>query len=177
MASYKDIPKFPKSYYTVSIAWDFLEDQIAKPRGGCTLNMDPDFQRGHVWTEDQQIAFVEYRLMGGESGGVIITNFPGWMGDFKGPFDLIDGKQRITAVRRFLNNEIRVFGRLRSEFEDDHYLMSMYFDWRVMCLESRADILQVYLNLNAGGTPHSPMEITKVRLMLWKELEKTDGRK
>ncbi len=32
------------------------------------LQLNPDFQRGHVWAEEQQIAFVEFILRGGMTG-------------------------------------------------------------------------------------------------------------
>ena len=31
------------------------------------LQFNPDFQRGHVWTEGQQIAFMEFLLKGGKT--------------------------------------------------------------------------------------------------------------
>lgn len=31
------------------------------------LNMEPNFQRSHVWTDEQQIAFLEYFSKGGKS--------------------------------------------------------------------------------------------------------------
>ena len=38
------------------------------------LQLNPEFQRGHVWTEEQQIAWVEYYLRGGKSGNTIYLN-------------------------------------------------------------------------------------------------------
>ena len=45
---------------------EYIDREIAE---GLVLN--PDFQRGHVWTEEQQTAYIEYLLMGGMSGRTI----------------------------------------------------------------------------------------------------------
>jgi len=37
--------------------------------------------------------------------------------------------------------------------------MSADFLWCVCTLETREEMLQLYLNINAGGTPHSPEEL------------------
>ena len=81
------------------------------------LQLNPDFQRGHVWTPQQQSRFMEYTLRGGRSGQVIYFNQPGWhLSVAAGAYnDLIcvDGLQRLTAIQRFMANEIPAFGQLR----------------------------------------------------------------
>lgn len=161
-----DLPQFPTAAYEVDVSWDYLEDWIALTNP--PLNLDPDYQRGHVWTEAQQIAYVEFVLMRGETSRSIICNCPGWHGDMRGPYELVDGLQRITAVRRFMRDDIRAFGHLRSQLRGSFRLWAR-FAWRVMDLPTRADVLKLYLLLNSGGTPHSPEEIARVRELLAKE--------
>ncbi|MFA5186529.1 MAG: hypothetical protein WC551_08655 [Patescibacteria group bacterium] len=155
-----DIPQFPRSYYQCNIPWWDLEDSLRRyiTRG---LDLNPEFQRGHVWTEAQQIAYVEYRLQGGESGRDIYTNCSGWMDDYRGPFVLVDGLQRIEAVRKFLRGEMLVFGE---KFEGT--TGSVDFILHIAALDNQADVLRWYINFNSGGTPHSPEEIDRVRKML-----------
>ena len=38
------------------------------------VDLKPDFQREHVWTKEQQIAYLEYRFKGGRSGDTIYFN-------------------------------------------------------------------------------------------------------
>lgn len=167
---FRDIPQFPRAGYSVHVGWDYLEEHIDRARGDAgPLVMCPDYQRGHVWTEAQQIAFVEYGLMGGESSMTITTNCPGWGRDYRGPYELVDGLQRVTAVLRFLRNEVPAFGSLRSEFEDRMSLVSTRFEWRVLSLPTRAEVLRLYLLMNSGGVVHSPEEIARVRALLDKE--------
>lgn len=170
--SFADIPRFPTARYQVTVGWDYLERHLASldDRGTNNqfggLNMDPDYQRGHVWTREQQTAFVEYQLMGGEIGRSVIFNSPDWNTSNKRPTELVDGKQRITAVLAFLHDEIPAFGSLRSEYTGSMRLTQTHFDFRVCVLDSREEILQLYLNINAGGTPHTKAEIDRVRALL-----------
>ena len=124
-----------------------------------------DFQRGHVWTEAQQVAFIEHMLRGGD-GGILRFNQPGWMGDWKGDMEVVDGLQRIQAVLLFQSNEIRAFGSLRREYTDHTRLMRARFVLQVNNLKTRAEVLRWYLELNASGTPHTEAELDRVRAMM-----------
>ncbi|MCB0539978.1 MAG: hypothetical protein KDE33_20845, partial [Bacteroidetes bacterium] len=92
---------------------------------------------------------------------------PGWGHDYKGVMQLVDGKQRLRAVTKFMNNELRAFGTLYSEFTGflPHYA---HFIFMVNDLQTEAEVLQWYLEINGGGTPHTEDELNKVRRMLKK---------
>jgi len=136
------------------------------------LEMNPDFQRGNVWTEYQQIKFVESILKGGaKNARVIYLNNPNWMRyNYRKyeDFVCVDGLQRYTAIKRFINNEIKVFWYYYSEFEDS---LRMKHDMRINIndLPTRKDVLQWYLQMNTGGTVHTEEEINRVKMLLEKE--------
>jgi len=138
------------------------------------LEMNPDFQRGHVWTEDQQIAFVESVLKGGaKNARVIYLNNSNWMKYIDRPykdFVCVDGLQRYTAIKRFINNEIKVFGFYYNEFEDR---LRGKHDMKINVndLPTRKDVLEWYIQFNAGGTIHTEEEINRVKKLLEKETE------
>lgn len=163
---YQDIPQFTKSAgYRVNVTWNYLESWI-ESQLEINLDLDPDFQRAHVWTEDQQRRYVEFVLRGGQSGKDVFFNCVGWMGNFRGPFVLVDGKQRIEAVRRFLGDDLAIFsGHLHRDIGgfipvDANFLV------HVNNLETRAEVLQWYLDLNEGGVVHTQAELNKVRELL-----------
>jgi hypothetical protein len=165
--NWKTIPKFPQIYYRINISWDFLEDQLNKFVNEYKLDLNPDFQRGHVWTEEQQIKFVEYAVSEPQSGLEIYFNHPGWMSSYKGDFVLVDGKQRLEAARRFLNNEIPAYGYYRKEFRgQDTIPSSIQFFFNIAKLQTRKDVLKWYLDFNSGGTPHSKEELERVKQLL-----------
>lgn len=166
---FSEIPKFPRANYTVHVSWKELEHHISKDEG-LPFVMEPDYQRGHVWSDEQRSAFVEYGLMGGENSMVITTNCPGWMDGWEGPYELVDGLQRVTAVLKFLRGEIPAFGLRIHEFKDKLlFTTAPNFVWRVCVLPTREEVLKLYLLLNSGGVVHSPEEISRVRGLLERE--------
>jgi len=162
------IEKFPQAHYEINVGWDYVEDWL---KGQEPLDLDPDFQRMHVWKPDQQTAYVEFILRGGESSRVLYWNHPNWMGSFEGKLTLIDGKQRLEAVRAFLRNEVPVFGGHLFSDLDARSVRIAHADFRmrVASLKTRKDELNWYLAINAGGTPHSKKELDRVRALLAKE--------
>jgi hypothetical protein len=93
------IKKLQRSATTISIAGFHEQNQLQK------YNFEPPYQRRSVWTDEKQSYFIDS----------ILRNFPippiflhrkidsdsGRM-----TFDVIDGKQRLTAIARFIGNEI-----------------------------------------------------------------------
>ena len=78
----------------------------------------------------------------------------------------VDGLQRLTAMRRFLKNEIPIFGTYCNEFEDSNALYSIPIKFNVNCLQTRKEMLQWYIDMNSGGTIHSEEEINRVKKLL-----------
>ncbi len=172
MPRFQDIPKFPRAHFEVTVGWTYLEIQLNEFDSNGQLDLDPDFQREHVWTKEQQESYVEYILMGGEVARNIIFNCATWPRSITEPITLIDGKQRLEAVRAFMRNELPAFGAMYDDYEDRPDTLSVArFSFRICGLESREDILNLYLSINAGGTPHTQKELNRVRLMLNGELE------
>lgn len=178
MPKLKDIPQYVnhRSCYHVDVAWPYMQQKwIPAQIEEEGLQLIPEFQRGHVWTEQQQIAFVEFKLSGGQSGDAILFNYPYMRKGEIGPdvykdYVLVDGLQRLTAVDRFLKNEIPAFGKNLNQWEDGAVYVRHEMRWSVYVheLQTEADVLQWYLQLNAGGTPHSKEEITRVTALLEK---------
>jgi hypothetical protein len=173
---FQDIPQFTRhASYRVDVPWHMLEDQMNRSGEGVEggLQMDPDFQRAHVWTEEQQIRYIEFCLRGGMTGRDVYWNCPNFNAMRRqGPFVLVDGKQRLTAILRFLHNEIPAFGHKFSNYGDRLPFMEARVSWWVNDLPTRAEVLQWYCDLNSGGTIHTPEEIEKVKALLAAEKAK-----
>jgi uncharacterized protein with ParB-like and HNH nuclease domain len=168
---YRDIPQYTSqgNYSPTMRLREFIKwiDENIEELG---LQLNPDFQRGHVWTEEQQIKYIEHLLKGGRTANVIYFNHPNWMGSWKGDFVCVDGLQRTTAIQRFMNNEIPVFGIYLDEFEDkDYMLRSIEIIVNVNNLKTRKEVLQWYIEFNSAGTIHTEEEINRVKLLLEKE--------
>jgi len=174
-----DIPRFinPPNY-EIHSNWGYLEAQLEQwgkrnvDSNWLGLDLDPDFQRGHVWDEAKQIAYVEFCLKGGQSSRQLLFNHPNWQGSYVGEMILVDGKQRLEAARKFVRNELPVFdGSYLFNFDDPKRLLrssDAHFVIKVNNLKTRKEILQWYLDLNTGGVVHTDEEINKVKELLKK---------
>ena len=75
----KDIPQFTSDgSYKIDLPVHSLVRWVEEMEQNLHLQLCPDFQRGHVWTEDQQIKWLEYFFMGGKSGKTLYFNSPSW---------------------------------------------------------------------------------------------------
>ena len=138
------------------------------------LDINPDFQRGHVWTENQQILFIESILRGGaKNARTIYLNHPNWMrtnSKTYNEFVCVYGLQRYTTIKKFMNNEIKVLGYYYKEFTGRLRMMhDMYIN--VNDLPSKKDVLRWYLEMNSCGTVHTQEEIDRVKKLLEEEGE------
>jgi hypothetical protein len=115
----------------------------------------PKWQRGLVWTEAQDIAFIQSAWR-----GLPLGTFSFNMVHDGSELDwiLIDGQQRMHAIERYINDEFAVFGYRFSEVtEVDRRIWGM----RIMfpsyrCHSKDEAFLRAYYDvMNFGGTPHA----------------------
>jgi len=172
------IRPLPNPRYTIDVSFRYIEHQLngyEQDWGG--LNLEPDFQRGHVWTHEQRVAFIEgiFRGTVGDSQRIIQFNVPHWDdenhgGDLPNEIQIVDGLQRLTTVRMFMAGEIAIFGGLKaSDLDGSKYAVnrpSYRLQFAIHNFANRADLLRYYLAINSGGTPHSTSEIERVKGLL-----------
>jgi len=166
--NFKEIKQLTRQgNYEVSQPLLYL-DEVIERYEKYGLNLDVEFQRAHVWSEDQQIAFVEFILRGGQTQPLLF-NHPNWLGSWKGNMVLVDGKQRLTALLKFIKNDLKVFGGYTKDKIDGLGLRGIDIKVNVNNLKTMKEVYQWYIELNSGGTPHTEDEINKVKKLL-KEL-------
>lgn len=68
------------------------------------LELNPDFQRNFVWDRNRQSLLIESMLLGLPLPSIYLSQYD------DGKLTVVDGLQRITTIRRFLNNELRLSG-------------------------------------------------------------------
>lgn len=170
---FADIPQLltNRANYKIDVGLKYFSKTIRQFVDEEGLILNPDFQRGHVWTEEQQEKYVEHILRGGTSGKEIFLNKPSWHSKAVTDYDdfvCVDGLQRITAIMKFQSNELKVFGLLYNEFEGEPREITTRISIRINDLQYEKDVLQWYIEMNEGGTPHTKEEIQKVKDMLSK---------
>lgn len=172
IVSFSDIPKLTKvgtyqvDYPLVDIP-SFITRLIADDY--YKLQLNPEFQRGHVWTQEQQESYIEYLLRGGTSARTIFFNFPSWQRTATttyNDFVCVDGLQRLTAVLGFMEDKVKAFGRYYSEFQGKLNTIRDCLTININNLQTEREVLQWYIEINACGTPHTKEEIERVRKML-----------
>lgn len=175
-----DSPRFRSQ---VDHAMDELDHGLAQEDAGGQLVpviLDPDYQRGHVWTDAQAALFVGHLLAGGKTAPLILQRYEsaanGGKEYWNKPCEMIDGKQRYTACMRWVKGEVTAVLPDGTQVpyacltQTDRRLLPMV---KVAYIDlSRAKRLALYLRLNSGGTPHSDAEISKVRELLEREAKK-----
>ena len=169
------IPSFTAgAAYIIDQSWKGLDKLFEEWKKDADLDLDPDFQRDHKWTETQQRLYVEFALRGGKTGKELLFNCPGWhFGPSAGSMELVDGKQRLEAVRRFMANEVPIFGGWleRNFLPEIHRTHLPGFRIHVNDLATRAEVLDRYLEFNDGGEAHTEEELDRVRRLRAAEVE------
>lgn len=146
------------------------------------VDIDPDFQRGHVWTLGQQESYVGYIIQGGPLLPLVINSGTKRGGINSDPnhykTELVDGKQRYTSIVKWIDDEIHALlysgERVkRSDIEDSSLTKTILsigiFIPVGMVKLSREEVLKYYIKLNSGGSVHTSEEIDKVRKLLENE--------
>jgi hypothetical protein len=133
------------------------------------VDLNPHFQRGDVWNEYQQVQFVQFVLKGGHTSPIFL-NRP----NENGKCVMVDGKQRTTALIKFLSNDLVVFkdetegvGVTYSDIKSQ-IGYNIGIDIVLNNLSVENDVIQWFIDLNEGGTYMSKEHLTKVKQMLKK---------
>lgn len=150
---------------------DWGIDYLCKHLVEGALDLDPIYQRGHVWTLDQQQNFVGFMLEGGRQPEVFVRE----LALDKPPFyEVVDGKQRMTALSKWWMGEIAAklptsdqmiwakdFDEVEARFVKREMNTSVQF-----VRGTDEEIMNMYLRLNRGGTVHTDDEIRKVERLI-----------
>ncbi|CAM6506191.1 TPA: DUF262 domain-containing protein [Klebsiella quasipneumoniae subsp. similipneumoniae] len=72
------------------------------------LDFGAEYQRDYVWGHQEQQTFLRVLISGFPIGSVALAKAPNW--DIcDGPYiEVVDGKQRLTTLKLFINNEIPI---------------------------------------------------------------------
>lgn len=121
----------------------------------------PPWQRPEVWTVEQKHRFIESIFLG-LGCGYYVTNGLEWTNSgHSAPMSgwLIDGQQRISAIRDFVSGDLVVFGDVRfpelTKPEQMRFCRTSFPCIELDYCDNEDVLLELYDRLNFGGTPHS----------------------
>ena len=84
--------------------WSILEI-FQKIRDG-KLILDPDYQRREIWGADKKTAFIESLFMDIMIPPIYVVEIPGDDLLEENKYEVVDGKQRLTAIKEFLEGKL-----------------------------------------------------------------------
>ena len=176
-----DIPQLIHcSHLGTELDFDYIIPFLKRMEKDYGIDLNPEFQRGHVWEAHHKSRFIEHLLKGGhvpplrfnspEFGG-----HPRWRDcNLPETVVLVDGKQRLTAALEFMEGKVSAFGCYLKDFEDqDLVLRHLRLSYTVNKLQTREELLRWYLEMNEGAIAHSEAELLRVRKLLEKEQHDT----
>ncbi|OYW70573.1 MAG: hypothetical protein B7Z37_30340, partial [Verrucomicrobia bacterium 12-59-8] len=165
-------PRLRRDTNTITIA-SFWENYLLNK-----YDFDPPYQRMSVWTEEKQSFFIDSILRNFPIPPVFlqqkIDNNSG-----KTTYELIDGKQRLTAIVKFIRGEIACSSELADEGTEGDEIAGKYFDdldtpelteykihfWRYSLpieyidTDSKKLIDEIFDRLNRNGEPLTGQEL------------------
>lgn len=146
------------------------------------LDLNPIFQRGHVWTVEQQISFVENFLRRPQSVDKNIYFNDGWIFNKLKPNEensfiagkrvCLDGLQRLTALLDFIDGKFACFdGQVTWEkiekAPNKHVILGdCNLDIYDFTFTTNKEVIDFYVDFNACGVPHTADEIERVKALL-----------
>lgn len=133
------------------------------------LDTEPDYQRGLCWDMADNLAYIESVFEGRDLGKFVAVQL-----EFQpnGPsYELLDGKQRLNALRLFYEDRMAYKGKLFSQLKwlDQNRFESTPIAFGRLTRVTRAQKLKVFLKLNTGGRPQDPAWLKHVQSMLDEE--------
>ncbi len=134
-----------------------------------SLNLSPKYQRYFVWKELQQSKFIESILLGIPVPTIFISE------NQNSTFEVVDGQQRLTTIKKFWNNDLRLKGlSTLTEFNGvvfsdlDETTKNLLENTRTMSVvsilkDSSPEIkFDIFQRINEGAIKLSPQELRNV---------------
>ncbi|MBQ0932081.1 DUF262 domain-containing protein [Ideonella sp. 4Y16] len=157
-------------YQTADLSLGSLSGMMSPREGGeAAINLDPDFQRRERWSPDKQSGLIESFLLNVPVPPIYLAE------DEYGKYSVVDGKQRLTAIRAFMAENLelrdlekfvelegRTFATLPEALQNSLNIRPYV---RVVTLLKQSDPtlkFEVFTRLNRGGEPMLPQELRKV---------------
>lgn len=174
-------PSSPEASSTAVVTGtDWTAETILRQLDRGTIELNPRFQRRETWTDRRKSAFIESLILGLPIPQLVLAE----RGDKRGSYIVIDGKQRLIALRRFAATEedsqdfqplrltnLEVRGDLEGKSLADLRESSEHAEdvnafenqtIRTVVVRAWPDenfLFRVFLRLNTGSVPLSPQEL------------------
>ena len=143
------------------------------------LILNPDYQRNVVWQKSKQTSFIESLFMEIMIPPIYVVEVPSDNILDPKKYEVVDGKQRLTTIKHFINNEL-ILDKKHLEYYSDLYggknFSTIYSEYSEKANQVLSSILDIYVitsnspeetkydifsRLNKGSEPLKVNEIRK----------------
>lgn len=130
------------------------------------LDLNPDYQRGNVWKQDDKVFLIDSIFKNIDIGKFTIIR-RSWDA-YKKLYEVLDGKQRIIALLEFFEDKLKYKGLKFSELHpiDQHHFEHYNVSFSEASNLSHEQKYRYFLNLNVTGKPVDPNHINYVKQLL-----------
>lgn len=135
------------------------------------VDFDVDYQRDHVWKLEDKVALIDSIFNNIDIGKFVFVQRD-W--NVKDQFyEIIDGKQRLSALREFYEDRFKYKGFYFSELSplDKHKFLDHGITYGYLENPSKEAIFETFIKLNTCGKPMAKKHIDHVKELLDEERE------
>ncbi len=134
------------------------------------VDMNPEYQRGNVWSLEDKVALIDSLFNDIEIGRVVLMKRD-YEDERKEAYEIIDGKQRLTALSEFYEDRFQYKGLFFSQmhpFDQNHFENKQLAVIEAPNM-SREKVIDYFIRVNTSGRPVNPEHLEKVKSMIKKE--------
>lgn len=138
--------------------------------GSGGLNLNPDYQRDLVWSDEQKIALIDSVFRNVDIGKFAIIR-RSFKDDVLYYYEVLDGKQRIQALIDFYESRFEYKGRRFIELctRDQYHFEEYRINWAETEPLTDEQKYRYFLKLNVSGVPMSKEHLKRVKNLLKQE--------
>jgi hypothetical protein len=142
---------------------------------GGELFLDAQYQREYVWGKEQQQALMQSIFNGVPLGGIAVVINPDSVEQY---CEVVDGKQRLTTILKFVNNEFAYIGPQGKsayfrdlDFTSQRLFKTVHLPEHQLLRKDGGEVslaqkLEYFMRINFGGIPQDELHRQKVIKML-----------
>ena len=151
-----------------------MVDSIFSKKYFFGIDMDPDYQRGYVWTQEDKEKLIDSIFNNVDIGKFVFVHRRNYSDPDSPLYEVLDGKQRITALCEFYENKFPYKGKYYNDLSDRDKWHFCDYSVNVAEVEQadKATILKYFLMINTGGKAISEEHLHKVRKLYENEVNK-----
>ena len=173
---YKEYESVPRFEENEDIFFNFSQRQISSLLNTfyhSGIDLDIDYQRGAVWTPDQEVDLIRSIFKNIDIGKftIIKRRFSEELVHY---YEMLDGKQRLTALCRYFEGRFEYRGKTYQELHpfDQHHFGEYPISYAECNPLTDEQKYRYFIKLNTTGRPIDPDHMEKVKVMLEKTKEK-----